>query len=193
MYEEDKEQSILSRPNDRYKHIEQINNMTQDSQTLEQIMSSMRDVDNDFQRDAAPPAGSAARVEVRTQRSVEDKIADGIAAGLAKAELLWVHKYAREDARPSTSRGPVAYTLCYCCGEKGHYARDCSEAVTAKYTFCSRNGHKDKAWKSKKDRDEADGRSGIEASFFMGDEAQCSMVQFGQLSAYVAKSTLSTT
>lgn len=34
---EDKDESILSRPNDRYKLIKHINNMTQDSQTVDQI------------------------------------------------------------------------------------------------------------------------------------------------------------
>lgn len=61
----------------------------------------MRDVDDDFLRDAAPPAGSAARAEVWTERSFDERLTEGT----AKAELLEVQKYARGEAKPSPSRG----------------------------------------------------------------------------------------
>ena len=190
-YEEDKERSILNRPNQRYQHIKHAWQLNLDNrQTLEQIITSMRDADDDFQRDAAPPVGSAARAEVRTERSSIDRsIAEGIAEGLAKAELLWVQKYARGDGKPQPSRGAAAYTMCYCCGEKGHYARDCTELATAKCNFCRKNGHKEKACKLKQDREES-GAVG-EASFFHG--ATCSVVQLGEVFASGCQSTLSTT
>lgn len=143
-------------------------------------------------------SGSVARVKVRGQAvdkiSVDDRIADGIFAGFAEMELLWAQKYTREDSKPTPSPnwGTAAYILCYCYEEKGHYARDCTELTTAKCNFCRKNRHLKKVCKSKKDREEAGGRSRGEASFFLGgvaEEAECNMaslVQFGEVCASFA-------
>ena len=57
--------------------------------------------------------------------------------------------------------------MCYCCGNKGHYARDCPEVGSTKWKYCKKNGHLEKACKQKKDKE--DGGADGEASFFHGD------------------------
>lgn len=203
MTEEDKIESILSRPNDRYTVIQQIN-LLNPALDLEQILSSLRDFDDKFQRNAAPSSGSAARVEVRggviDNRSVDEKIAagisEGISAGFAKMELMWAQKFAKGDSKSTTSanRGAAAYTVCYCCGEKGHYSRDCPELQGSKCKFCRKNGHLEKACKAKKGREEAGGDHRGEASFFLGGgakEAECSMAlaKFGEVCTSFSSTT----
>ena len=86
---------------------------------------------------------------------------------MAKAEVLWVQKYKGNANQAGGSKRPAnTYTMCYCCGEKGHYASDCPEAESAHCEFCKKNGHVEKACKRKKDQQES-GRRG-EASFFHG-------------------------
>ena len=179
---DDKERALLDQPNDRYKHLKKTWQHSKDKQSLEELMASMRDDDDDYQRDAAAPAGSAARVE-------------GYQAELAKAEILWAQKYGKgESSRPS--RPAAVYTMCYCCGDKGHYARDCPRVATAKCNYCRKNGHMEKACKLKKDREGSDAGVGAnvggsgEASFFHG--ASCGVV-LGQAMATSSASTLSTT
>ena len=125
----------------------------------------MRDDDDEYQRDAAPPIGSAA---------MADAFKIELQQELQKVELLWARKYGKDNSRAGSSRPAASYTMCYCCGNKGHYARDCAEAGSAKCNFCRKNGHLERACKQKKDRDES-GAYG-EASFFHG-AAHCGFVE----------------
>ena len=59
--------------------------------------------------------------------------------------------------------------MCFCCGEKGHYASDCPVAESANCAFRKTNGHVEKACKRKKDQEQS-GASG-EALFFHGGHA----------------------
>ena len=174
MYPEAKERALLDQPNERYKALKKSWQYSRgEKATLEELMHQMRDEDEEYQRDATPPSGSVARVEMFQEE-------------LARAEIMWAQKYARGDpSKAATTRPAAAYTMCYCCGLKGHYARDCPEAATAKCGYCRKNGHKEKACKAKKDREESEGASsGGEASFFHG--AQCGVVQFGEVFASIA-------
>ena len=95
----------------------------------------MRDDDDDHQRQSAPPPGSAALAEL-------------VRAEVAKAEVLWVQEYKGGANQAGGSKHPATtYTMCYCCGEKGHYASDCPEAESASCAFCKKNGHVEKACK----------------------------------------------
>ena len=81
--------------------------------------------------------------------------------------MLWVQKYKGNANQAGGSRRVAnTYTMCNCCGEKGHYASDCPEAESASCTFCKKNDHVEKACKRKKDQQESGGRG--EASFFHG-------------------------
>ena len=81
--------------------------------------------------------------------------------------VLWVQKYKGGANQAGGSRRPAnTYTMCYCCGEKGHYASDCPEADSAHCAFGKKDGHVEKACKRKKDQ-HASGERG-EVSFFHG-------------------------
>ena len=153
------ERQLLDQPNDRYVHLKRtwLHSRPNDRMDLEELFAAMRDDDDDYQRQSAPPPGSAA-------------LADLVKAEVAKAEVLWAQKYKGNANQAGGSRRPATtYTMCYCCGEKGHYASDCPEAESASCTFCKKNGHVEKACKRKKDQMQG-GASG-EASFFHGGHA----------------------
>ena len=116
---------------------------------LEEIFSSMRDDDAQYQKShATPPPGSTA-------------FADAIRA---QAELLWAQR-SKDVSRPSKGRPAASHTVCYCCGDKGHYAKDCKHSKS-QCQFCHKDGHLEEACRQKQQR-EAGGPSG-EASFFHG-------------------------
>ena len=153
------ERQLLDQPNDRYVHLKRswLHSRPGDRQDLEELFASMRDDDEDYQREAAPAPGSAA-------------MADLVREEVAKAEVLWAQKYKSNANQAGSSRRPAnPYTMCYCCGEKGHYASDCPEAESASCKFCRKNGHVEKACKRKKDQQENGARG--EASFFSGGQA----------------------
>lgn len=167
---EGKIQSLLSRPNERYKVIRELHLGTD----IEEVFTSLRHFDDDFQTDATPASGSVARVEGRCKtvdtKSFADTIADGISEGIAKAEIIWAQKYAKAGSKsdPSTSRGAASYTICYCCNEKGHYSRDCPELQNSKCNYYRKDGHLEKACKLKREREPAAGGNRGEVSFFHG-------------------------
>ena len=147
------ERMLLSQPNDRYTYLKKSYQHSKVKQDLQELFSSMRDDDADYQRNHAPPAlGSAA-------------FADAIKEAIKEnAELLWAQR-GKDSGRQSGSRSANSSTVCYCCGEKGHYAKDCRHSKS-QCKFCKRTGHLEAACRQKKSRDEG-GPSG-EASFFHG-------------------------
>ena len=60
IYDDEKERALLVQPNDRYEHLKKTWQHSKDKQDLQELFASMRDDDEDFQRKAAPPSGSAA-------------------------------------------------------------------------------------------------------------------------------------
>ena len=44
-----------------------------------------------------------------------------------EAELLWAQR-SKDSSRPSGGRPAASHTVCYCCGDKGHYAKDCKHS-----------------------------------------------------------------
>lgn len=100
---------------------------------------------------------------------------------LASAEVLWAQKYnAKSGGRPA-----AVYTVCYCCGGRGHYSRDCSELATARCNYCHKVGHKEVVCRQKQRSHEENARAGGsgtqhgEASFFHGRPAECNVISFG--------------
>ena len=144
------ERMILSQPNERYTYLKKSYQHAAVKQDLQQIFSSMRDDDAEHQKNHATPLlGSAAFAN----------------AVRVEAELLWAQRN-KDSPRPSGSRPAASHTMCYRCGDKGHYARDCKHTNPV-CKFCSREGHLEKACKQKKQHEEGGPRR--EASFFDGD------------------------
>ena len=142
------ERMILLEPNDRYMYLKKSYQHSMVKQDLQAIFSAMRDDDAEYQKkNVHPTPGSAAFAE----------------AVKIEAEILWAQR--NRETRPAGSRSAPSYTTCYCCGEKGHYAKDCQHAG-AKCKFCKKTGHMEKACRQKKQQSEG-GPSG-EASFFHG-------------------------
>ena len=71
-----------------------------------------------------------------------------------------MHKYkGNANQAAGSTRSATTYTMCYCCGKKGHYVSDCQEAESASCAFSKKNGHVEKACKRKKDQQQG-GASG---------------------------------
>ena len=166
IYEHTLERALLDSPNERYKPLKRSWQHARDKQDLEELFAAMRDDDEEYQGEAAPPAGAAA---------LADAFQIELQAEIQKAEILWAQKYGRDKSASGSGGGrpAAAYTMCYCCSNKGHFARDCSQAGTARCDYCKKNGHLEKACKQKRD-DEAKGSGrddSAEASFFHGYSA----------------------
>ena len=86
IYDDEKERALLDQPNDRYEHLKKTWQHSKDKQDLQKLFTGMRDDDEDFQRKAAPPSGSAA-------------LADAFQLELAKAEILWAQKYGKDNSK----------------------------------------------------------------------------------------------
>lgn len=106
---------------------------------------------------------------------------------LDSAEVLWSQKFSSS----SPGRQAVANTICYCCGDKGHYARNCSEQSTAKCTFCQRRGHMEIVCRQKSKSMEEEAAAGAasafnngEVSFFHGRPAECNVITFGRSTTF---------
>ena len=114
---------LLAHPNDRYVSVKKSYQHSKVKHDLQELFSAMRDDDAKFQQSHATPLlGSAAFSDaVRVQ-----------------AEILWAQR-GKGASRPSGSRPASSYTVCYCCGEKGHYAKDCEHAKS-QCKFCKRTG-----------------------------------------------------
>lgn len=139
---------------------------------LEEILTSMIAVDDAHRRKGAIQLGTAARVEVETKSMIE-AITYGISQGMAKMEVFWAQKYAKAGSRDQQfqNRGAAACIMCYCCGDKGHYSRNCNKLQGAQCTFCNKQDHLAGGCKAKKDR-ESGGAVNNEVSFFMGSMAE---------------------
>ena len=75
--------ALLDQPNDRYKPLRRSWQHARDKQDLQELFAAMRDDDEEYQRDGAPPVGSAALVEsfkIELQQELQ------------KAEFLWAQK-----------------------------------------------------------------------------------------------------
>ena len=129
------QQMLLARPNDRYLTLKKIIQRSKDTMDLEDIYSGMRDDDSEYQSThASPRPGTAA-------------FAEAVRLEVEKAQILWVQK--SNGGRPSGGRPAAAYTVCYCCGDKGHYAKDCPKP-NSKCNFCKRTGHVESVCRTKK-------------------------------------------
>ena len=102
MEDDIKERQLLDQPNDRYIHLKRtwLHSQPDDRMDLEKLFASMRDDDDDYQRQSAPLPGSAA-------------LADLVRAEVAKAEVLWVQKYKGNANKAGGSRRLAkTYTMC---------------------------------------------------------------------------------
>ena len=110
------ERMLLSQPNDRYTYLKKSYQHSKVKQDLQELFSSMRDDDADYQRNHATSApGSAA-------------FADAIKEAIKEnAKLLWAQR-GKDSGRPSGSRSANSSTVCYCYGEKGQYAKNCKHS-----------------------------------------------------------------
>ena len=126
---------LLARPKDRCLTLKEIIQRFKDTIDLEDTFSGMRDDDSDYRSThaSARPGTSAFAEAVRLE--------------VEKAQILWVQK--SNGGRPSRGRPAAAYTVCYCCGDKGHYAKDCPKP-NDKCNFCKRTGHVESVCRTKK-------------------------------------------
>ena len=110
------ERMLLSQPNDRYTYLKKSYQHSKVKQDLQELFSSMRDDDAHYQRNHATLAsGSAAFADAIKEAIKENE------------ELLWAQR-GKESGRPSGCSSANSSTVCYCCGEKVHYAKDCKHS-----------------------------------------------------------------
>ena len=145
------EQALLSEPNDIYSALKSNYQYSQVKPDIDQLCESMRDEDLLYKKKHNSPAHGASA------------FADAVKIEAThQAEVLWAQRKEAESAKPSGSRPAASHTTCYCCGDRGHYARDCRLAST-NCKFCHKTGHLEKMCQKKR-RDDSEG----EASFFHG-------------------------
>lgn len=96
-----------------------------------------------------------------------------------------------------SGRPAAVFTICYYCGDKGHYARHCPDMSTELCNFCNKQGHKEKACRAKAKANEvAGGRdhaANEEVSLFHGSSSgECHMVDFSNFTSLTASTTKET-
>lgn len=127
----------------------------------------------------------------------------------ASAQVLWIQKYRRGGQavrlggqQNDMTRPAPASTMCYCCGDTGHYARNCPVKEGVVCNYCHRSGHREKACRYKPihNIDASAGGSGSsgggtpgatisEANFFHGQGGECNVVDLGMAMSSEKKST----
>ena len=147
MEDDIQQRMLLARPNERYNLLKKLTQRSATSPSLHDLFQQMRDDDAEFQLTASPKPGSAA-------------LAEAIAEAVAKAEVMWIQKHNKSNPSP---RPASSYTVCFACGEKGHYAKDCKSKDKVACNFCKRNGHVEAVCRQKKAKE-----TGGEALFFHG-------------------------
>ena len=126
---------ILARPNDRYLNLKKIIQRSKDTIDLEDIYSGMRDDDVEYQ-------STHASARPRTAA-----FAEAVRLEVEKAQILWFQKL--NGGIPAGGRPAASYTICYCRGDKGPYAKDCPKP-NSKCNFCKRTDHVESVCRAKK-------------------------------------------
>ena len=126
------ERMLLSRPNERYSFIKNNYLHSAVQQDLEHIFSSLRVVVFEFQRKEGTSSARSATFAEAVQVEVERQNA-------AATEVLWA-QHGKNTSRLAGGRPANPSTICYCCTDKGHYARDCKHFKST-CKFCKRTGH----------------------------------------------------
>lgn len=139
---------LLARPNERYNLLKRLTQRAATSPPVHDLFQQMTDDDAEFQLTTSPTPGSAA-------------LAEAIKEVVAQAKVMWIKKH--KQASNYSPRPASSYTVCFACGEKGHYAKDCKDKDKLSCKFCKRNGHVEAVCRQKKT-----GETGGEASFFHG-------------------------
>ena len=126
---------LLARPKDRCLTLKEIIQRLKDTIDLEDTFSGMRDDDSDYRSThaSARPGTSAFAEAVRLE--------------VEKAQILSVQK--SNGGSPAGGRLAASYTIRYCCGDKGHYAKDCPKP-NSKCNFRKRSGHVESVCRAKK-------------------------------------------
>lgn len=154
------------------------NASVRDKKSLSELKEAMQNDDDRFSKSIIPNQEVVARIETVAVDVLYK-------AQLASAEILWAQKYNHKSGNMA-ARPVAAYTICYCCGEKGHSVRDCYELATARCTFCSKIGHKEVVCRQKQRFAENKNARGSgtqhgEAPFFHGRQAECNVISFGSM------------
>ena len=77
-----------------------------------------------------------------------DKLtAEAVVIAIQKVKILWAQKF--NGGRPAGGRPTAPYTIYFCCGEKGHCAKDCTRPQS-ECNFCKRTGHVGSVCRQKK-------------------------------------------